>query len=447
MRDIIKKLQELNVEKEQLDEGHMSDMAHEAEKDHEVQMARSDLYKAAKYAVSIHKMMKDVSEMEGIDGWVASKITKASDYLGSVKHYMEGQMMQDVELAVVPVAGDMTDAMTMPQESIEEVHESINEGFGPPSNGAKNIQELISKMGADTPGDIIADIMHWADENDMEFSDLVRQGTMYYNDEKMMYNDDVDEEVTEGRLGFRDIAKFGSEMASRIDQEARRRGSADMEPGDADRLRYRIAKAMGLVETEVTERMAPAGGRGKRRNKPSSNTSGGGQAAGKARRMAPTLGVPAKQNAMGESIVTEDEEEDKKPDMGALLKALKKKLSDEGGAAGFDPLEKIAKDMGVDLTPAMLKGMAGIKMHRDGDYILEDTLEEKDEDVIGDIIASLSKTKERMPMPTSKPKMSMVTKQKAMNKMALPKSKPDMSMAQDTTRPLTMSKFSEWSKK
>ena len=116
MRDIITKLEQLN-------EGHMSDMAHEVEKDHEVQMARSDLYKAAKYAVSIHKMMKDVSEMEGIDGWVASKITKASDYLGSVKHYMEGQMMQDVELAVVPVAGDMTDAMTMPEESVEEVAE------------------------------------------------------------------------------------------------------------------------------------------------------------------------------------------------------------------------------------------------------------------------------------------------------------------------------------
>jgi len=189
MRDIITKLEQLNVEKEQLNEG-LADMAHEAEKDHEVQMARSDCYKSAKYAVAIHKMLKDVSEMEGIDGWVAAKITKAADYLGSVKHYMEGQAMSDVELAVVPVAGDMTDAMTLPQES-------INEGFGPPSNGAKNIQELISKMGADTPGDIIADIMHWADANDMEFSDLVRQGTMYYNDEKMMYNDDGDDEDVE----------------------------------------------------------------------------------------------------------------------------------------------------------------------------------------------------------------------------------------------------------
>jgi len=118
MRDIITKLEELNVEKPQLNEG-LGELAHEAEKDHEVQMARSDLYKSAKYAVAIHKMLKDVSEMEGIDGWVAAKITKAADYLGAVKHYMEGEIMADVELAVVPVAGDMTDAMTMPQESVE----------------------------------------------------------------------------------------------------------------------------------------------------------------------------------------------------------------------------------------------------------------------------------------------------------------------------------------
>jgi len=123
MRDIINKLETLNED--------LGDMAREAEKDHEVQMARADLYKSAKYAVAIHKMLKDVSEMEGIDGWVAAKITKAADYLGSVKHYMEGEMMADVELAVVPVAGDMTDAMTMPEgadetnEDIEEVHEDV----------------------------------------------------------------------------------------------------------------------------------------------------------------------------------------------------------------------------------------------------------------------------------------------------------------------------------
>jgi hypothetical protein len=119
-------------------------MAQEAEKDHEVQMARSDLYKAAKYSVAIHKMMKDVSEMQGIEGWVASKITKAADYLGSVKHYMEGEMMADVELAVVPVAGDMTDAMDVPQEEVEEVH--IDEQQLDEDGNKKQVQDVEEGM-------------------------------------------------------------------------------------------------------------------------------------------------------------------------------------------------------------------------------------------------------------------------------------------------------------
>ena len=57
--------------------------------------------------------------------------------------------------------------------------------------------------------------------------------------------------------------------------------------------------------------------------------------------------------------------------MKRLLQALQDKLSKEGGAAGFDDLKKTAKTMGVNLTPAMLKGAPGIKQHRDGDYILE----------------------------------------------------------------------------
>ena len=240
MRDIITKLEELNVEKEQLNEGHMGDEAHKMELDHEVQMARSDLYKAAKYAVSIHKMMKDISEMEGIDGWVASKITKASDYLGSVKHYLEGMKFQDVELAVVPVAGDMTDAMSM-----EAVTEAVD-------------QPLIDSV---------------------------------------------------------------------VDQIMR-----DIEMGD---------------QTAIEELL----------------------------KNVPEADLRAFLSDVEESVNEEKEEKEEKPDMEKLLKALKKKLSDEGGAAGFKPLEKIAKDMGVDLTPAMLKGMKGIKMHRDGDYILEQTVD------------------------------------------------------------------------
>jgi hypothetical protein len=347
MRDIITKLEELNVEKEQLNEG-LADMAHEAEKDHEVQMARSDCYKSAKYAVAIHKMLKDVSEMEGIDGWVAAKITKAADYLGSVKHYMEGQAMDDVELAVVPVAGDMTDAMTLPQESVEIIEA---------------------------------------------------------------------EEVTESRLGFRDLEMFGSEIASRIDQEARRRGSADMEPGDADQLRYMIAREMGLVEDAVNEDrevMVRA-----------TNIDYDGPALDK---------LPTDVNV--KVMVNPGDSEDEIFDMVA------DELEDRYGVkvSGFDM--KMMEDQDIeedeDIIGNIIKNLP--KDKHSGS---------KQADVIGNIIAKLPKDSDEktvnMPsLPKSKPErtptVSAVAQQAAANKAV-------RSMAQDTTRPLRQSKFSEWSKK
>jgi len=59
----------------------LGDLAAKAEMDHEVQMARADLYKIAKYAIQLHDMLKGVSEAEGIEGWQQAKITKAADYL------------------------------------------------------------------------------------------------------------------------------------------------------------------------------------------------------------------------------------------------------------------------------------------------------------------------------------------------------------------------------
>ena len=76
----------------------LGQMAHKVEQDHEVQMARSDLYKAAKYSIKLHERLKNISEEEGLEGWVAAKITKASDYLSSVYHYMDYEMMSSEEM-------------------------------------------------------------------------------------------------------------------------------------------------------------------------------------------------------------------------------------------------------------------------------------------------------------------------------------------------------------
>lgn len=120
--DIRKTITEL----EKINEGHLSDVAPQVDTDHEVNMARNDLYKAANYAVDLHRMLKNVSEYEGLDGWVQSKITKASDYLSSVFHYMEGNAVPDeADLALV-VSAD------------EEVEEALS------SKGRANLAKMIS---------------------------------------------------------------------------------------------------------------------------------------------------------------------------------------------------------------------------------------------------------------------------------------------------------------
>jgi len=69
----------------------LGDLAHAAERDHEVQMARAELYKLAKYAIKLHDMLKGISEAEGLEGWVQSKITKSADMIGSVYHHLDYQ--------------------------------------------------------------------------------------------------------------------------------------------------------------------------------------------------------------------------------------------------------------------------------------------------------------------------------------------------------------------
>ena len=73
----------------------LANMAHKVEKDHEVQMARADLYKVAKYAIKLHEMLKSISETEGLEGWQQAKITKASDYISSVYHNLDYSMKFD----------------------------------------------------------------------------------------------------------------------------------------------------------------------------------------------------------------------------------------------------------------------------------------------------------------------------------------------------------------
>ena len=58
--------------------------------DHEADMAKADCYKLAKYSDKLYQM---IEEGENLDGSVAAQITKASDYISSVYHYLEYEKM------------------------------------------------------------------------------------------------------------------------------------------------------------------------------------------------------------------------------------------------------------------------------------------------------------------------------------------------------------------
>lgn len=55
-------------------------------------MAKSQLYAIAKYSLELLQMIKDG---DPLDAWVQAKITKASDYIDAVQHYLEGEEYLD----------------------------------------------------------------------------------------------------------------------------------------------------------------------------------------------------------------------------------------------------------------------------------------------------------------------------------------------------------------
>jgi hypothetical protein len=64
--------------------------------DHEIQMAREQCYNAASNAIELHRMLKHITERQGLEGWVQEKITLANDYLRQVKEWMEYEVMNKV---------------------------------------------------------------------------------------------------------------------------------------------------------------------------------------------------------------------------------------------------------------------------------------------------------------------------------------------------------------
>jgi serine protease inhibitor len=87
------KINETKLKKIIQEEMDMIDQPYFDHVDSEGGMAKSQLYKMAKYAMMLHDALEDDTQLEA---WVQSKITMASEYISKVKHYLEYEMNMDM---------------------------------------------------------------------------------------------------------------------------------------------------------------------------------------------------------------------------------------------------------------------------------------------------------------------------------------------------------------
>lgn len=183
-------------------------------------------------------------DMSGLQELIASGPIPAKDAIDTISDYIGEDDLYDA-------IGDLEDMdpNADARDIIRDFLESGDIGYDTFAEGKMSDIELeVEEMIQDGADDI--EIMaKFPGIVSQEYLDDMRAAS----DEKQYDDYEMESQVEEGRLGFKDLMKLGRENASKVDIEARRRGSAYMEPGDADRLRYKVAKEMGLVEATVKE--------------------------------------------------------------------------------------------------------------------------------------------------------------------------------------------------
>ena len=151
--------------------------AHEMHQDHEVQMARSQMYNSANAAIEIHKLLKNISEMEGIEGWVAAKLTLANQYLESVRDYLKyEQVSQQTEMMefVGEAADYALDALLEGERTMSRAAKG-NEKYG--KDGMKALAKAGREGASEKELDAIRD-KH--DKYDEDLSEEAKKGLYYY---------------------------------------------------------------------------------------------------------------------------------------------------------------------------------------------------------------------------------------------------------------------------
>jgi hypothetical protein len=120
-------------------------------RDHEVQMARSQMYSSAQAAIEIHRLLRDISELEGLEGWVQSKLTLASEYLESVRDYLKYEAASQ-ESEMMPFAEDAANYAVESIMSEEFAKQDVDDAVSKYIKSGGNIEKGKSSKGPRKPG-------------------------------------------------------------------------------------------------------------------------------------------------------------------------------------------------------------------------------------------------------------------------------------------------------
>ena len=132
------------IKKEDLDVGHEDD---------EPRMIKKELYRIAKYATELYRMVGEYDEMGGevdFPSWLQAKITKAHDMMVSSKHYLDGEEKID-QIDAIIAATEPADIDDIEVVSVEPEMDDIELDTTPElETGDDSIEDRIKNMVGET---------------------------------------------------------------------------------------------------------------------------------------------------------------------------------------------------------------------------------------------------------------------------------------------------------
>ena len=160
--------------------------------DHEVEMARSDLFSAAKNAQQVYAMIKDVSEDEGLEGWVQEKIIKANDYLNTIREYLEGKQVQGVDESIE----NNSVANALINYIMKNRPDLLKHGADRVGDAIDRIASNVRDINSDNIGKVIKQIEYYVTSNNHDMYESSQRGDTLVTDAlKIMRGGEVNDAV------------------------------------------------------------------------------------------------------------------------------------------------------------------------------------------------------------------------------------------------------------